>query len=251
MNLFNSIRRKTGEGLTLLRQGLYFQFFSQACANCIPANMVVLGKSYLMERENDGERRKEPYGKYQTRQASPEELTAIMESSDDHSGMADIELFEKFFQAGYACYLIEEGEAILGYTWVFPDSYSITVGRPGRGEIAMRLPRGTVFLGNVFIHHRYRRQRLYSRLLDSIEVDQTRLRGIHRLLVTVKASNDVSIKAHRKNGFEITSTIYHISICSFTFVVAFPDAGRPRCIRASSGRSIPYELLAGRANPKT
>jgi len=154
-------------------------------------------------------------------------------------------LFDSYFRAGHACYVIQEGTAILGYLWVFADSYRMAFGGGNGDEVRLVFSPSVAFVGNVFVNPVRRRQGLYRQLLRGMAIDESRRRGIREVVVVVKASNTVSVCAHQGNGFEITSTVYCISLRVLAFLVAIPAKGRPWLCRITNGRSLAYECLSG------
>jgi ribosomal protein S18 acetylase RimI-like enzyme len=245
----NVTKRKAGEALLLLRSGEYWQFASRLCANCLPSKLVQLNKSHLMALRLQGPIVAACQTETVVRRAGLMDLPGIMECSQDDSGMASTELFERFFASGHICYLIEQGEKILGYCWVFSERYCITYDGYKRSNIGLCLDPHSVFVGNVFINPTYRRQGLYTRMLDAVVSDQRTSREISEVLVAVKASNAVSLAAHRNQGFRMTCTLYCLAVHLLTCVVAAPRVGRIRIYLGNNGKAIEYARLCRHPSP--
>ncbi len=247
MNSVNVIKRKVAEALRLLRNGEYFLFVSRLCANCLPSSNALFNKSYLMElRVQCPSAAITPRDyEYVVRQASPIDLTGIMECSKDDSSMASPELFQKFFRSKHVCYLIEGDEKVLGYSWVFFEYYCITYDGYKKSKINVHLWSHSVFIGNVFINPAYRRRGLYSRMLNAIVSKLHASRRISKVLMDVKASNSVALAAQKKCRFQITCMLYYLAIQPLTFFVAVPSIGRFRIYPGYIAKAIEYERLCG------
>jgi hypothetical protein len=240
-----SIKRKVTEAVQLLSNREYFHLFSRLCANCLPSSLALLNKSHIMALSVPSPITVVRPSEVLVRRACPADLTRIMECSQDDSSMASLELFQRYFQSGHACYVIEQSEKILAYCWVFFERYCIVYDGCNRSKMYLRLRPHSVFVGNVFVNPANRRQGLYSCMLNAIVSEQYASRKIGQVLVAVKASNSVSLAAHKNRGFRMTCTLYYLATPPLTCLVAVTSGGRTRICWGKEGKAIEYERLCG------
>lgn len=89
-------------------------------------------------------------------------------------------------QNGYLYYLMEVDGVAAGYAAIHPEE-----------EI--------MFLSKIYVHHRFRHQKIAARTLSYIE-EITREHGLRKLYLTVNKNNSGSIAAYHKLGFHKVRT---------------------------------------------
>jgi GNAT superfamily N-acetyltransferase len=180
---------------------------------------------------------------FTVRRAHPADLAGIIECSYEDPNVASFELFHRFFYAGHACYVIERGEKIFGYSWVFFNHYFISYDGYKRGKIQLHLPSRCIFIGNVFVGPAHRRRGLYSYMLNSIIRENCASRGISSVLVEIKTNNYVSLKVHNKLQFQIIFSLNYLGFYPLQFLVIVPNVGRFRIFPVNLLKTIEFEQL--------
>lgn len=240
-----TLKRKTDEGVALLRSRDYFLFLSRLCATSLPRKIALLEKSYLLELAVGNRVAVTASDCHHVRQAHSADLAGMMECSEDDPSMVSRDLFLEFFDAGHVCYVIEKDDAIRGYAWAFLGCYCITYDGYKRSKFTVDLAPNTVFLGNVFVTPDYRRAGLYASMLKGIVANEAKERRIARVVVDVKASNPVSLEVHRNRAFKLKCALYHVALAGFAGFVAVPRAGRIQVFIGNPQTPVSYEDLGG------
>lgn len=116
------------------------------------------------------------------------------------------------------CYAIFEKEILAAFSWVSIGDVPAEFNHNGdlQAGLPISMPEDTGFVHNVLVMPEYRGKRLYGAMMSAMELP-LRARGVRRLLLTTDATNENSLRAVRRMGFQELGTAWIFRLGRLTF----------------------------------
>lgn len=101
------------------------------------------------------------------------------------------------------CFSMHTGNKLAAYAWVAIGDVPAELNHNGdlRAGLPIEMPDDTAFIHNVFVMPEFRGRRFFGAMMSGLEAPM-RAQGVSRLLLTVDAMNESSLKAVRQMGFQ-------------------------------------------------
>lgn len=119
------------------------------------------------------------------------------------------EIFRMFLDEGHECVLARDGGRLVGYSWGFKDTYTVTYDDYNIKNIHLNLSNDTIFFGNGYIVPEYRLKGLFPKLTYSCMKQFPRAK---RFFTTIDIGNKLSFNSHRRFGYTPSFLLTCISI---------------------------------------
>lgn len=148
-------------------------------------------------------------------ECSPEDDEVLAEAM----GQDDVREVRRHLRGAQRCFAALVGEEIASYCWL-----SVGEEKVGEMERIIRLPDGEAYIWNCATLPRFRRQRLYTALLNFM-IRRLADEGFRRIWVGANRENAPSLRAFETAGFRPAATMTYARLhwLSMLFVKADPN----------------------------